>query len=719
MEAASINAAIAEPAGARSPLQKAAALVQRKWLRYVFLALLGLAVHFPALQGELIWDDSFLARDNPFIKSPVLMVEAFRHHLLLDSLSLHYRPVQNLSYMIDYFFWNTDTYGYHLSNVLWHIGSGLLLFALLQRLLPSLIAPAPSGNSTTASQTASRFSALASFFLALIWVVHPVHSAAVDYISGRADSLAFFFASGAWLLFLAARRRAGVMGRSTCYLLAGFSLLLALCSRESACMWVVVFLFHLFAFERSLSRRAKFFVIGACLAVMAIYGGLRQLPEQRPGPNPTNGWAAPVRAVLMLRALGDYGRLMIFPSNLHMERTVANFEASVSNGEWRRAIQSDYLTVIGLLVLAGLVGAAAWKGRARSLRIFGAAWFLLAYLPISNVVDLNATVAEHWLYLPSVGFLLFAAGCLFELPPPGRKFATALACLAVAGFSARSYVRSSDWLTNEIFYTRTLAAGGGSVRVVLNLGQVYAAQGQYPRAEACFRRALQLCPTYLIARNNLADVLNHEGKSEEADRTFREASAAAPEARKEFPRTWVAALNVAKMRVQAEDIVGAFEVLTKARQEYPDVWPLISLESELLRKSRGPDAALVSVEDFMRNHWWHIDAAIAAGKLYAEKGDVAKAEAAFRLASRLDVHNVTALNQSALIRVNQKRFQEAYAIQRRAIARQPDEPRQYLILSDILEKMGRGDEARAALAQVEHLQGLAKAPPAKADAFVN
>jgi Tetratricopeptide repeat. len=55
------------------------------------------------------------------------------------------------------------------------------------------------------------------------------------------------------------------------------------------------------------------------------------------------------------------------------------------------------------------------------------------------------------------------------------------------------------------------------------------------------RRALQLCPTYLIARNNLAYVLQRQGRTEEADRTFREASAAAPEARKEFPRTWVAA----------------------------------------------------------------------------------------------------------------------------------------------------------------------------------
>jgi Flp pilus assembly protein TadD len=625
---------------------------------------------------------------------------------------MHYRPVQNLSYMIDYFIWNTDTYGYHLSNVLWHIGSGLLLFALLQRLLPPLLA--------SASGRASKFSSLAAFFLALIWIVHPVHSAAVDYISGRADSLAFFFAAGAWLSFLVARQRANFTVRLSGYLLAAFSLLLALCSRESACMWVVVFLFHLFVFERTFSRRGKFFVLCGCLVVTAVYGGLRQLPEKRSGPNPSNGWPAPVRAVLMMRALGDYGRLMIFPSNLHMERTVVNMEGTQNNRDWRRTIASDYLTVTGLLVLAALIGGATRRGRGRSLRIFGAAWFLLAYLPISNVVDLNATVAEHWLYLPSVGFLLFVAGCLVELPRRGLQFATAMACLLVAGLSARSYVRSSDWVTNEIFYTRTLAAGGGSVRVILNLGQVYAANGQYARAEVLFRRALQLCPSYLIARNNLADALDHQGKREEADRTFREASAAAPEARKEFPRTWVAALNVAKLRMLADDTAGALEVLAKARQDYPGVWRLISLESELLRKTRGPDVALVAVEDFANNNWWHIEAAVAAGKLYAEKGEVAKAEAAFRLASRLDVHDVSALNQSALMRVNQNRFQEAYAIQRRAISRQPDEPRQYLILSDILERMGRGDEARAALAQVQHLQAIVK-PPATgpSDALAN
>jgi tetratricopeptide (TPR) repeat protein len=717
MELAPASSAVSGLTSEKSRLRKAVAILQRKWVRYAALALLGLAVHFPALPGELIWDDTFLARDNPFIRSPILALEAFRHHLLLDSLSMHYRPVQNLSYMVDYFFWNTDTYGFHLSNILWHVGSGLLLFALLQRLLPALMARVLSPVART--NRSADLASWTAFFLALIWVVHPVHSAAVDYISGRADSLAFFFASGAWLLFLIGRDRSAILARTACYALAAFSLLLALCSRESACMWVVVFLFHFFVFEKKFSRGAKVFVLAGCLAVVGIYAGLRQLPERRPGPSPTNGWAAPIRAVLMLRALGDYGRLMVFPSNLHMERTVVNVEATQSNLEWRRTIESEYLTVTGLLVAAALVAGALRKGPGRPLRIFGGAWFILAYLPISNLVDLNATVAEHWLYLPSVGFLLFVAGCVIELPKPALKAATAAACLAVIGLSTRSYIRSSDWVTNETFYTRTLKAGGGSIRVLLNLGQVYAARGEYRHAEMLYRRALLLCPSYLMARNNLAEALYRQGKTEEADRTFREASNAAEEARKDYPRTWVAALNVAKLRIEANDPAGALEVLAKARRDYPGVWRLISLESELLRKAHGPDAALGPVEEFARNNWWHIEAEIALGKLYAEKNDVAKAEAAFHRASLLDVHDVTALNQTALLRVNQHRFEEAYALQRRAIARQPDEPRQYLILSDILEKMGRGVEARAALAQVEHLQSLAKTQSPSSDMLAN
>ena len=106
---------------------------ERQWLRCLLLILCGISVHVPALQGPLLWDDLYLTRDNPFIKSPLLIGEAFRHYLFPDTFAGHYRPVQTISYIFDYVLWNTNAYGFHLSNVLWHVGSGLVLYFLLQR----------------------------------------------------------------------------------------------------------------------------------------------------------------------------------------------------------------------------------------------------------------------------------------------------------------------------------------------------------------------------------------------------------------------------------------------------------------------------------------------------------------------------------------------------------------------------------------------------------
>src|SRR5207248_1756363 len=154
------------------------------------------------------------------------------------------------------------------------------------------------------------------------------------------------------------------------------------------------------------------------------------------------GWTAPVRSVLMTRALGDYARLMIFPTNLHMDRTVVDLAGWRSNSDWRRDIGTEELSILGLLLLASFVYGGIKKGRGQRLRIFGVSWFIAAYLPISNIVQLNATVAEHWLYLPAVGFLIFLFGFAIEVPIRYRPVATALAIIALSGLSVRSFVRS-------------------------------------------------------------------------------------------------------------------------------------------------------------------------------------------------------------------------------------------------------------------------------------
>ena len=411
----------------------------------------------------------------------------------------------------------------------------------------------------------------------------------------------------------------------------------------------------------------------------------------------------------MLRALGDYGRLMVYPSNLHMERTVVDGENYGSNRSWRNSVRSEYLSMLGLAVLSVAIYGASRKETGQSLRIFGAAWFFLAYLPTSNIVELNATVAEHWLYLPSVGFLLFVAGCALALPKRFEKPLAIFASVAVLALGLRSYVRSTDWATPETFYERTVAAGGTSTRVSVNLAQLYARRGEYARAEAIYRNVLKMMPDYPIARNSLAEVLFRQGKREEAEALFVSSNQDAAVSRKEYPRTWIAALNLAHLRFGVQDIEGTLAVLDKAHAEYPSSWEIISFEAEVLRQARGPDAALHLVEDFARTNWWHYAASLALGRLYAEKGDVPRAEAALRHASWLDVHDAEALNLIARMDLRQNRLEAALRSQRRALARQPDQTSQYLLLSEILQKMGRNDEADASTAQVSRLQALAQA----------
>src|SRR2546429_3179383 len=301
----------------------------KQWPRYFLLGAIGFIIRLPAIQGGLIWDDIILTRDNPFIKSPLLALETFRHYLFLDSLSGHYRPVQNLSYMFDYFFWNTDPAGFHLSNILLHVAAGLLLYRLLTHLFGKR-----AGLWNSDEPGSARAGALAAFIISGIWMVHPVHSAAIDYISGRADSLAFVFSAGSWLLVVRARIAKARWLKGIFYLLAALAAVLALCSREIACIWILIFLVHTLVFARDIGKKAKITTIICCALVFGTYAELRRLPAARAEPGFTENRSGPVRVTLMLRALGDYGRLMVFPGNLHMERSIFDPGNYLSRESW-------------------------------------------------------------------------------------------------------------------------------------------------------------------------------------------------------------------------------------------------------------------------------------------------------------------------------------------------------------------------------------------------
>jgi Flp pilus assembly protein TadD len=683
---------------AGTPLERFVRSLVRPWMAFLLCLAAGFLVYAPALGGDLIWDDFYLVRENPFFRSPVFGWEVFRHYLFFDSFSTYYRPVQNWSYMLDYWLWRGSPVGYHCTNILIHSISGFLLFLLLRRLLPAL---APQGIAEAPIRLE-----IFSLLVALGWTVHPVHNAAVAYISGRADSLAALFALSAWLLLLRALGADRIWQRAMLCALAAGSVLVALCSKEIALVWLLLFLVHLFAFDRQRPWRIKWTVLAGIAAVFGIYASLHAQPGYRAPME--NGPAAPwdARVLLMLRALGDYTSLLFYPGQLYMERSISDPAIYRSVATWRDHSHYEYLSILGLLAVLGAIVFCArdWPGRA--WRIFGAVWFALAFLPISNLFPLNAESAEHWIYLASIGFLIFLAGLVAALPARAQKVCAWLAILAIAGLGVRTAVRSGDWINAEIFCARTIAAGGATPRILSSLAGVYSNRGDLAREERLLRKLIAQFPEFAPARQNLAICLSRQGRKAEAETLLGATREHAAEISRQYPRTWPAAVQLALLRRDGGHRDEALQIIREARRRFPETWELAKTESELVRETSGPAAAIPVVAEFAAAHWWHYDAQSTLGALRFAAGDDEGAIAALRAASRLDIYDGRALAGVAEIENTRGRSEVALEVQLEAMGRDPNQPKHYAELALILDKLGRRSEAGAAMHKAQML-GLA------------
>ena len=682
-------------------MERCAQWSAKPWVAWLICMVAGLLVYAPALSGDLIWDDYYLVRENPFFRSPVFGAEVFRHYLFFDSFSTYYRPLQNWSYMFDYWLWRGDPVGYHLTNILLHSLSGIFLFELLRQLLPGLSAiPGKDAN-----RHVVWFMAL---LIALIWIVHPIHNAAVAYISGRADSLGSFFALLAWLLVRRAGEVRSVAGRVGLGVAAAPVMLLALCSKEIALLWLALFAVHLVAFDRDSAWRVKGVALAGALGVLGAYAFLHALPGARVPveggpPLPFDG-----RFLLMLRALGDYAGLLVWPGRLYMERALSDPAIYGGVASWREHPHYEYLSIAGLLVALGgsYLCRQRWPGR--RLRCFGALWFVVAFLPISNLFPLNAEVAEHWMYLGSIGALLLVAGCVPALPRRAQMAAGAGAFLAMIALGVRTWVRAGDWVNGETFCLRTIADGGATPRILSTLAARYGERGDLQKQEAILRKMIARFPDFAPARINLGICLSKQGRAGEAETLLRVDKADADETSRRYPRTWPAALHLARLRHEAQHDDEALAVLAEARARFPETWELVKYESELRKARAGAAAAWPAVADYAAAHWWHLDSLVTLGRLRYSAGEPDAAIAALRAAGRLDIYNAGPLTDIVRIELERGRPEAALAQQREAMRREPEQASHYLMLGSIFEKLGRRAEADEAVRKAQTLAAEAR-----------
>lgn len=334
-----------------------------------------------------------------------------------------FRPLFILSYIVDGRIWHDRPLGYHLTNILLHALNSFLVFKLGLRLLQNLKLPAKSIKAAAGAA-------------AVLFLLHPSHTEAVTWISGRADLLATLFCLATlwcYCAFVNARR-------SVHLILALAFCTLALLAKESAiCLPFLILIVGLY-----LSRGRRVLIeFGAMLVILIAF--------------------ILVRASFLGSIVGGYGagQHLNFAPGWIRDRLLEAVGRSIlpalpAAWSWFlfKPLQSPLFMLIALAVLGCLAGAlvfrrrryeASERSRQNNLLLVLVSLFLCALLPVINLrLSLYETLGERFLYLPTV-FSCLAIGYLSIILIRNRTVWLILLVCALGFYSWRLYASNRLW----------------------------------------------------------------------------------------------------------------------------------------------------------------------------------------------------------------------------------------------------------------------------------
>jgi len=428
------------------PIPRASGL--SAWWPLLVLLLVTAVAYAPLWDVAFSWDDEALIVDNQLTGDLSRWKEFFTRDLWsttrLSSLkSGYYRPLMLLSLALDRAWFGLSSTAAHVHSLLWHLGAVAALYALLLRFAAPLTAVTG----------------------ATLFALHPVQSEVLALVAARNDAMAAAFVLGA--LGLLAPRRAGA-GR---LVLAGLLALAGLLSKESGILAVVM----LGALDLARWRRPGHWGRYAALAgAVAAYLPLRRLADLDGAITPDAG-AFTLLADNALALAGVYGRLVVWPWPLTPARHI-HYLPPV--GE----------TLLGLVLVLGLIAAALWKGQRRWLALAGLAWAVASFVPSLAATLDKGLLGERYLYLPMAGLALTLVAALPRMP---RWSALALAAPFVLALQLRlpSWEDSRTvWQAAHDAAPTAFTAGG--------LAWYYHRDEDYAAANALFLLALEGDPPY-------------------------------------------------------------------------------------------------------------------------------------------------------------------------------------------------------------------------------
>ncbi len=656
------------------------------WLRAAIIVAAGLVCYWNSLSNPFVLDDRVTVVENPTIR-----------HLSLATLApprqtaMAGRPLVNATLAVNYALSGFATRGYHATNLAIHLACALVLMGVIRRTLDVSKPPIVSAGAVQN----------VSFAVALLWVVHPLNSDVINYVTQRTEALMALalFAT----LYLSGRAHASSMPRRWQALAVATCALGMACKESMVVAPVLVLLCDGWLIQAGVGQAFR--------ARRTFYGLL------------ASTWLV----LLALNWGGPRARSAGFSTGVNPWTYLLN-QAPLILGYLRRAVWPRDLVALygppraigfGDVWMAAIVLAAAGIATVVALRrrcvpgVLGA-WFFITLAPASSIVPISTEVgAERRMYVPLVAVLALSVWTVGVLAARWR--------------AARREVATAQRATDAA----AIGTGGGSRMVpaaviaaaVAGLGFLTVVRNaEFSSPGRLAQTVLDRRPTG-YASHMMGEALLLEGRTDDAIPFLRDAIADSPTAQYSIGTVYFNRGDYEKAFQELDAFVRAQPVLAEvvparmmlgqilaSQQRWPEA--IAQFRTVLRMRPRDPNAQRALAQALFSSELF--DEAIVAYRTYLEstpndidaRSNLAVAlvatgkpdDAIAQFTRNVEENPAHVASQVNLARAlyDARRPDEALPHAERAVALDGTSPASFDLLGRILAVLGRYDEARQA-----------------------
>lgn len=499
-----------------------------------------------SLSVPFVFDDLSAVRDNPSIRQLWPLTKPLALTPQAGGAGSDGRPLVNLSLALNYAWGGLDVRGYRWFNLVAHVLTGFALWSLVHLTLRRI------ARTFSVASTGSAAAAVA-----LLWLVHPLHTETLLVAQNRSEIMALLAALVALIALLRSAESVHPRRWSLLAIIAGYA---GVACKETAVTLPLIALFFDRTFVAGSFRAAWRHRRTLHLGLVSSWLLLAVLVLAQRSRSGTAGFGLGVTAwhylLTQCQAIFIYLKLSVWPDPLVFDYGLPIVQ------RWRDVAAQ----FCALSVLTGATVVALWRRPVWGF--FGLAFFALL-APSSSIVPIvTQTMAEHRMYAPLA--VLVAAGVLslWRIAGPRTWLLLVPSALALITLTTRRTVVYQNELT---LWNDTLAYRPENPTAWNNLGnELLNHPGRLAEAITALETAVRLRPDFAEAHYNLGTaLLRTSDRLPEAIRELQQAIALKPDAALAYHNLGNA---LARTPGRRTDAIAAFEHALRLHPDFPEAY---------------------------------------------------------------------------------------------------------------------------------------------------